>query len=146
MTSLELIISIAAAVLIVLSGMITFTGTLGLVRLRHFYSRMHAPTLGNTLGVFCMLLALMLVFGFVHKKFIIHPLIITALLIITSPVTAILLMRAGIKRERHEPLTIYAPDEPGTMDLPTKDTRLITESTQETMSPTDHPRPEDTSS
>lgn len=128
MTTVELIISIAAAILIVLSGIITFTGTLGLVRLRHFYSRMHAPTLGNTLGVFCMLVAMILIFSFIHQKFLIHPLIITALLIITSPVTAILLMRAGIKREHHEPLTIYAPDEPGTMDLPTKDTRLVEES------------------
>ncbi len=127
MSTLELIISIIAAILIVLSGIITFTGTLGLVRLRHFYSRMHAPTLGNTLGVFCLLVAMILIFSFVQKKFLIHPLIISALLIITSPVTAILLMRAGIKRERFEPLTIYAPDEPGTMDLPTKDTSLIDE-------------------
>lgn len=128
MTTVEFIISIAAAILIVLSGIITFTGTLGLVRLRHFYSRMHAPTLGNTLGVFCMLVAMILIFSFIHQKLLIHPLIITALLVITSPVTAILLMRAGIKRERHEPLTIYAPDEPGTMNLPTKDTRLVEES------------------
>src|SRR5690625_1515950 len=125
MTSLELIISIAAAVLIVLSGIITFTGTLGLVRLRHFYSRMHAPTLGNTLGVFCMLLALMLVFGFVHKKFIIHPLIITALLIITSSVTAILLMCAGIICVRHVPLTIFALFDLCTLGLPTNKTRLF---------------------
>ncbi|HLR29701.1 MAG TPA: monovalent cation/H(+) antiporter subunit G [Paenalcaligenes sp.] len=145
MTPIELIISIAAAILIVLSGIITFTGTLGLVRLRHFYSRMHAPTLGNTLGVFCMLLAMILVFGFVHKKLLIHPLIITALLVITSPVTAILLMRAGIKRERHEPLTIYAPDEPGTMDLPTKDTRLVEESENEVKQPPKHSTRQDTS-
>ena len=127
MSTLELIISIIAAILILLSGIITLTGPLGLVRLRHVYSRMHAPTLGNTLGVFCLLVAMILIFSFVQKKFLIHPLIISALLIITSPVTAILLMRAGIKRERFEPLTIYAPDEPGTMDLPTKDTSLIDE-------------------
>lgn len=127
MSNVELIISIIAAALIVLSGIVTFTGTLGLVRLRHFYSRMHAPTLGNTLGVFCLLVAMVLIYSFVHKKFLIHPLLITALLIVTSPVTAILLMRAGIKRERNEPLTVYAPDEPGTMDLPTKDTRLLDE-------------------
>src|SRR5690625_6734052 len=128
MSNVVLIISIIAAALIVLSGIVTFTGTLGLVRLRHFYSRMHAPTLGNTLGVFCLLVAMVLIYSFVHKKFLIHPLLITALLIVTSPVTAILLMRAGIKRERNEPLTIYAPDEPGTMDLPTKDTRPVEES------------------
>lgn len=125
MSIFELAISLVAAVLIILSAVITFTGTLGLLRLRHFYSRMHAPTLGNTLGVFCILVAVALVMGFTHKQFLIHPLIITALLIITSPITAILLMRAGIKRELKEPLAIYAPNEPATMDLPTKDTQLI---------------------
>lgn len=125
MSTLELIISLIAAALIVLSGIITFTGTLGLLRLRHFYSRMHAPTLGNTLGVFCMLIAVALVMSISHKQILVHPLIITALLIITSPVTAILLMRAGIKREIKEPLAIYAPNEPHTMELPTKDTRLL---------------------
>jgi len=135
MSMIELIISLIAAVLIVLSGIITFTGTLGLVRLRHFYSRMHAPTLGNTLGVFCLLVALILVLGLMHQKILIHPLLITFLLIITSPVTAILLMRAGIKRELYEPLTIYAPDEPGTMELPTKDTSLLEET--DTDSPTE---------
>lgn len=142
MSTLELFISIVSAALIILSGIVTFTGTLGLVRLRHFYSRMHAPTLGNTLGVFCLLVAMVLIFSFIQKKFLIHPLIITALLIITSPVTAILLMRAGIKRERFEPLTIYAPDEPGTMNLPTKDTRLIDESEHQPENTT----PKDTSS
>jgi|SRR5690625_1600784 len=128
LSSFELIISTTAAILIILSGIITLTGTLGLVRLPHFYSRMHAPTLGNTLGVFCMLVATALVLSFINKQFLIHPLFITALLIITSPVTAILLMRAGIKRELTEPLAIYAPDEPETMHLPTKDTQLLEES------------------
>src|SRR5690625_476385 len=127
MSNVELIISIIAAALIILSGIVTFTGTLGLVRLRHFYSRMHAPTVGNTLGVFCLLVAMVLIYSFVHKKFLIHPLLITALLIVTSAVTASLLMRAGIKRERNEPLTVYSPDDPGTMDLPTNDTRLLDE-------------------
>lgn len=108
------------SLLIVLSGIITLVGTLGLVRLKHFYSRMHAPTLGNTLGVFCLLIACALTASVTAKQLLIYPLIITVLLIITSPVTAILLMRAAIKRELRQRLTDYAPDEPGSMDLPTK--------------------------
>lgn len=106
--------------LIILSGLITLIGTLGLVRLKHFYSRMHAPTLGNTLGVFCLLIACTIVASVTAKQLLIYPLIITVLLIITSPVTAILLMRAAIKRELRQRMTDYAPDEPGSMDLPTK--------------------------
>lgn len=108
------------SLLIILSGLITLIGTLGLVRLKHFYSRMHAPTLGNTLGVFCLLIACTIVASVTAKQLLIYPLIITVLLIITSPVTAILLMRAAIKRELRQRMTDYAPDEPGSMDLPTK--------------------------
>lgn len=120
MNDLPLWLSLVISALIILSGIITLVGTLGLVRLKHFYSRMHAPTLGNTLGVFCLLVACSLVASFGAKKLLIYPLIITVLLVITSPVTAILLMRAAIKREHQEPLAEYAPDEPGLMDMPMK--------------------------
>lgn len=120
MNDLPFWLTLLISALIVLSGVIALVGTIGLVRLKHFYSRMHAPTLGNTLGVFCLLLACALTLSFVAKKLLIYPFIITVLLVITSPVTAILLMRAAIKREHAERLAEYAPDEPGLMDMPTK--------------------------
>lgn len=120
MTTFPLWLNLLIALLIALSGIITLVGTLGLVKLRHFYSRMHAPTLGNTLGVFCMLVACALVASFSTQKLLIYPLIITVLLVITSPVTAILLMRAAIKRELRQRMADYAPDEPGHMDMPLK--------------------------
>lgn len=120
MNDLPVWLNVIISLLIVLSGIITLVGTLGLVRLKHFYSRMHAPTLGNTLGVFCLLIACSLVASINAKQLLIYPLIITVLLIITSPVTAIFLMRAAIKRELRQRMTDYAPDEPGSMDLPTK--------------------------
>lgn len=120
MSQFPLWLSLIIAFLIALSGIITLIGTLGLVRLKHFYSRMHAPTLGNTFGVFCLLVACALVFSFTNKQLLIYPLIISILLIITSPVTAIFLMRAAIKRELRQRVATYAPDEPGYMDLPIK--------------------------
>lgn len=120
MTDFPFWLNLVISLLIVLSGIITLVGSLGLVRLPHFYSRMHAPTLGNTLGVFCLLVACSLVASFSAKQLLIYPLIITVLLIITSPVTAILLMRAAIKRELRQRVAEYAPDEPGYMDMPTK--------------------------
>lgn len=120
MTTFPLWLNLLIALLIALSGIITLVGTLGLIKLRHFYSRMHAPTLGNTLGVFCMLVACALVASFSTQKLLIYPLIITVLLVITSPVTAILLMRAAIKRELRQRMADYAPDEPGHMDMPLK--------------------------
>lgn len=121
MKDFPLWLSLIISALIVLSGIVSLIGTIGLVRLKHFYSRMHAPTLGNTLGVFSMLVACSLVASFTTQKLLIYPLIISVLLVVTSPVTAILLMRAAIKRELAERRATYAPDEPGLMDMPTKD-------------------------
>lgn len=98
-------IAIPSALLLVLSGVIALTGSLGLVRLMNFYSRVHAPTMGNTMGVFCLLLASILLSTYLEQRIVLHQLLITVLLVITSPITAVLLMRAAIKRRyRHRQL------------------------------------------
>ena len=43
--------------LVIGGAAITLTGAIGLARLRSFYDRVHAPTLGATLGTGCILLA-----------------------------------------------------------------------------------------
>lgn len=140
MSQLPMWLSVVISLLIVLSGIITLVGTIGLVRLRHFYSRMHAPTLGNTLGVFCLLIACAIIASVQAKQLLVYPLIITGLLIITSPVTAILLMRAAIKRELRQRMIDYAPDEPGLMDLPTKSKGSIEDENPEDQNST-YPQP-----
>ena len=102
MNDLPLWIQISAALLLVASGLITVIGALGLLRLPTFYTRIHAPTLGNTMGAFLLLLACVLVGSHVEHRPILHPLIITVLLIITSPCTAMLLMRAAIRRDERK--------------------------------------------
>ena len=97
--TLPLWISIPVAILLIISGILTLTGSLGLLRLPSFYSRIHAPTLGNTLGVFCVLVTSILVSSYLEQRFVVHQVLITIFLVITSPVTAMLLMRAGIKRK-----------------------------------------------
>lgn len=97
--SLPLWVSIPASLLLIFSGFITLTGSLGLLRLSTFYRRIHAPTLGNTMGVFCVLVASILVASTVEQRVIVHQVLITVFLVITSPVTAMLLMRAAIKRD-----------------------------------------------
>lgn len=104
-------IAIPTAVLLVLGGIVTLTGTVGLIRLPNFYSRMHAPTMGNTLGVFCILVASMLLASFVEQKLVLHQLLITILLVIVSPVTAILLMRAAIRRKIKRGQALLGPSE-----------------------------------
>ncbi len=90
------------SLLLVVSGVFAVTGSLGLLRLPNFYSRIHAPTLGNTLSAFCLVVAILVMASFVEHRFVVHSLLVSFFLIITSPVTAMLLMRAAIKRElRH---------------------------------------------
>lgn len=95
-------IAIPAAFFLALSGIIAIIGTLGLIRLPTFYTRIHAPTMGNTLGVFCILVASMVLSSHLEQRLVVHQLLITILLVITSPHTAILLMRSAIRRKVHQ--------------------------------------------
>lgn len=91
---------IPAAILLVLAGVFALTGSVGLLRMRDFYSRVHAPTLAATLGAVCALLASGLVFSVLSTRLVLHEAAILLLLVLTSPVTAMMLMRAARYRTR----------------------------------------------
>ena len=55
--------ALGTAILLVAGAAITLIGTLGLIRLQTFYQRVHAPTLGTTLGTACIVLASMVYFS-----------------------------------------------------------------------------------
>ncbi|MBV6271552.1 monovalent cation/H(+) antiporter subunit G [Alcaligenaceae bacterium CGII-47] len=99
MNVLPLWVSLTASALLIISGLLTLTGSIGLLRLKQLYERMHAPTLGMTMGTFCVLLASVLITSTLQNRPIFHELLITLFLIITSPVTAILLMQSAIHRQ-----------------------------------------------
>jgi multisubunit Na+/H+ antiporter MnhG subunit len=54
--------AVLTATLLVVGAAITLIGSIGLLRLRSFYERVHAPTLGTTLGTACVALASMIYF------------------------------------------------------------------------------------
>lgn len=89
---------IPAAILLMLGGIFALIGAIGLLRFKSFYARMHAPTMGATLGTGCVLVASMLVSSTVTHRMVFHELLIAAFLTMTAPVTAILLMRAARNR------------------------------------------------
>ncbi|HEX7387817.1 MAG TPA: monovalent cation/H(+) antiporter subunit G [Castellaniella sp.] len=97
MTTLPLWAALLVALLLVLAGCVTLIGSLGLLRLHSFYERMHAPTLGMTLGAFCVVLASTLVASLTQHRPILHEWLICLLLILSAPVTAILLMQSAIQ-------------------------------------------------
>ncbi len=89
--------------LCVLSGAtLTLIGTIGLVRLKSFYQRVHAPTLGATLGAVLILIGSMLCFSVLQSRFIVHEILLSIFILLTTPVTLILLVRAALYRDRSE--------------------------------------------
>jgi multicomponent K+:H+ antiporter subunit G len=90
------------ALLLVLGAGLALIGTIGLLRLRTFYERVHAPTLGTTLGIGCVLLASMLFFSLLQSRFVLHEILIAMLMVVTTPVTLMLLVRAALYRDRIE--------------------------------------------
>ena len=94
--------ALLTALLLLLGAGLSFIGSLGLLRLKSFYDRVHAPTLGTTLGTGSILIASMLFFSVLETRFVIHEILIAVFVTVTTPVTLILLVRAAIFRDRRE--------------------------------------------
>jgi multicomponent K+:H+ antiporter subunit G len=94
--------ALPVAMLVLLGAALTFTGSIGLVVLRSFYDRVHAPTLGTTLGIGCVLLASILFFSVLQTRFVAHEVLITVFTVITTPVTLMLLTRAAVLRDQRD--------------------------------------------
>ena len=96
--ALPLWVEVGSALLLVCGGLFTVLGSFGLLRLPDFFSRMHSPTMGTTLGTGCILLTSILVSSVSLARPILHELLIALFITMTAPVTAMLLARAAIYR------------------------------------------------
>jgi len=117
LATMPLWLAAIAALLVVIGSTLTLLGTLGLVRLRSFYDRLHAPTLGTSWGACALLLASMIIFGWLGERVVIHEVVLGTFIMITTPVTLMLLGRAGLYRDRVEnspnlPERLRQPAEP----------------------------------
>ena len=100
-------VALLTALLIGLGAALALIGSIGLLRLRTFYERVHAPTLGTTLGTASILAGSMIFFSMLEGRPVLHELLIGACMIVTTPVTYMLLVRAALHRDKSE------GDEPG---------------------------------
>jgi multicomponent K+:H+ antiporter subunit G len=89
-----------AALLLVCGGLFTLIGSIGLLRLPDFFARMHGPSMGATLGAGCVLGASVLISSALSQRPVIHELLIVLFLVMTSPVTSMMLMQAATYRNR----------------------------------------------
>ncbi|MFA7436954.1 monovalent cation/H(+) antiporter subunit G [Castellaniella sp.] len=98
MNALPIWAALLVSALLIVAGLVTLVGSLGLLRLRTFRERMHAPTMGMTLGAFCVALSATIMASLLQHRPIFHEWLISLFLILTSPVTAILLMQSARQR------------------------------------------------
>lgn len=99
-TDLPIWTALLIALLVVLGAGLTLTGSFGLLRLKSFYNRVHAPTLGTTLGTGCILVGSMIYFSVLQTRPVLHEVLIAIMVTLTTPVTLMLLVRAALFRDR----------------------------------------------
>ncbi|MDD3609286.1 MAG: Na+/H+ antiporter subunit G [Halothiobacillaceae bacterium] len=87
--------------LILLGAVFTLIGSIGLARLRDFYTRLHGPTKASTLGVGSLLIASALYFSLTEPGISLHEVLVTLFLFITAPVSAHLLAKAALHLKLH---------------------------------------------
>lgn len=100
--TIPLWLSLPISILVILGATLTLISAWGLLRLQSFYDRLHAPTLATSWGTGGVALASTLLASWVQDRPIVHELVIGFAVIITVPVTLMLLGRASLHRDRLE--------------------------------------------
>ena len=94
--------ALVTSMLLLLGSSLALIGSIGLLRFKTFYERLHAPTLGSILGLFSILAASMLYFSMAETRTVVHEILIAIFVTTTTPVTYLLLVPAAVYRDRFE--------------------------------------------
>jgi multicomponent K+:H+ antiporter subunit G len=86
--------------LILIGALFLLVGSFGLVKLPDIMRRLHAPTKSTTLGIGALLIASMLYFALLRGDPSLHEVIISVFLFLTAPITAHMISKAHILRNR----------------------------------------------
>lgn len=92
-------VELLICILLILGGVFVLVGSIGLIRLKDLYVRLHAPTKATTLGLGGILLGSMVYMSHQHGYLSINELLITLFLVITAPVTAHILAKVALHHE-----------------------------------------------
>ena len=91
--------TIPTAAFLLAGAALALIGSLGLLRLRGFYERVHAPTLGTTLATVCIGIASMIYFSALESRPVLHELLIVIFGVVTTPISLMILVRAAVFRD-----------------------------------------------
>ena len=84
------------ALLAVAGSLFVLMGSVALVKLPDFYTRLHGPTKATTLGLGALVLSSMAYFNFFKGELSLQQLLIALFLFITAPITAHMLIKAAL--------------------------------------------------
>ncbi len=98
--ALPLWLDISVSLLVLAGAAIAFMGSLGLLRLKSYFERVHAPAIIATMACWCIMHATLLYFSVTGRGLAVHALLIALFVAVTVPVTNIFLMRAALFRAR----------------------------------------------
>ncbi len=113
--NLPLWAAILISALLVIGSSLALIGSIGLLRFKTFYERVHAPTLGTTMGLFTILAASMLYFSLAQTRPVVHEILIGIFVTTTTPITFMFLVQATLYRDRFEggdPLASLSEEQP----------------------------------
>lgn len=93
-------VQIIIAVPLLVSAVFTMLAALGLMRFDNFYLRMHPTAIVYTLGVWCVCLSSFIFFSIIQEKPPVYMAVIILAIVITMPITTVILARTVLFRQR----------------------------------------------
>jgi multicomponent K+:H+ antiporter subunit G len=93
-------IDAVVAGLLLASGVLSLVAALGLVRLKDYFQRLHAPAIANTGSAWCVALATIAGFSALDGGIAFYAVAVNVFLAATAPVSTLLLSRTGLFRNR----------------------------------------------
>lgn len=106
--------AVLVSAFLLLGAGLALIGSFGFFRLRSFYDRIHAPTLGTSWGTAGIVMASMICFTVLQSRPVLHEILVGIFVTITTPVTLMLLGRAALYRDRSEGSPEVPPMNPPT--------------------------------
>ena len=110
-TTIDIVFEVLLIALLATGSFFTLIGAFSLIRLSEFFKRLHGPTKASTLGVGCMLVASVGYHAFSGTDPQPRELLITAFLLLTAPISAHLLAKAGLSLRLDERPRLPGGDE-----------------------------------
>ncbi|OCP05475.1 MULTISPECIES: monovalent cation/H(+) antiporter subunit G [unclassified Ensifer] len=102
LTDLPVWAAVLVCGLTVLGAAVALIGSVGLLRFTSFYERLHAPTLATSGGVLLICTASIICFAVLQSRWVFHEILIIVFVVVTTPVTLMLLGQAALYRDRVE--------------------------------------------